>query len=166
MLKYELKKVFSRTANRIALFLLLALICFTWYFALGVSWIDEKGDSHSGPAAAAQLRTAQKEWAGYLDEETLRRVIAENLRIESMPEAQSDNLRDSEITYGRKQGIMEIRELLNCAFAEELRSYDYYRVDALTPEDAVNFYENRVRLLEEWLAGRRRTSFQSRKKHF
>ena len=67
MLKYELKKVFSRTANRIALLLMLALICLTGYFALGVSWIDESGNSHSGPAAVAQLRAAQKEWTGYLD---------------------------------------------------------------------------------------------------
>ncbi len=151
MLKYELKKVFSRNANRVALILLLAVLCFTCYFALGVSWVDENGDSHSGLAAVAQLRAAQKEWTGYLDVETIRQVIAENLRIESMPEAQSENLRDIEITYGRKQGIMEIRELLNRAFADGFRSYDYYRADALTLEDAPKFYENRVHLLEEWL---------------
>lgn len=151
MLKFELKKIFSRTANKIALLLLGAVVCLTWYFALDISWIDENGDSHSGLAAAAQLRAAQKEWAGYLDEETLRRVIAENLRIESLPESHSDDLRDGEIAYGMKQGFMEIRGLLNRAFAEGFRSYDYYRADSLRPEDAADFYESRVRLLAEWL---------------
>lgn len=166
MLKYELKKVFSRTANRIALLLMLALICLTWYFALGVSWIDESGNSHSGPAAVAQLRAAQKEWTGYLDEGTIRRVIAENLRIQSMPEAQSDSVQDSNITYGRGQGIMEIRVLLNCAFADRFRSYDYYRADSLTPEDAPKFYENRVRLLEEWFEEEAGEQFSEAEKAF
>lgn len=166
MLKYELKKVFSRTANRIALLLMLALICLTWYFALGVSWIDESGNSHSGPAAVAQLKAAQKEWTGYLDEETIRQVIAENLRIQSMPEAQSDSVQDSEITYGRGQGIMEIRSLLNCSFADRFRSYDYYRADSLTLEDAPKFYENRVRLLEEWFEEEAGDQFSEAEKAF
>ncbi|MDE5747213.1 MAG: ABC transporter permease [Acetatifactor sp.] len=166
MLKYELKKVFSRTANRIALLLMLALICLTWYFALGVSWIDENGNSHSGPTAVVQLRAAQKEWTGYLDEEIIRQVIAENLRIASMPEAQSDDLRDNNITYGRRQGIMEIRELLNRAFADGFRSYDYYRADTLTPEDAPKFYENRVRLLEEWFEEEAGDQFSETEKAF
>lgn len=143
MLKYELKKIFSRTGNKIALLLLLALICYTCIFALGVSWVDENGESHKGPAAVAQLKAAQKEWAGYLDEEAIRRVIAENLRIQAMPETQSDDLGDRISAYSRKQGIIEIRNLLICSFT--------HLIDDLTPEDASKFYENRTRLLHEWL---------------
>ena len=88
MLKYELKKVFARTSNRMALLLLLAVMVVTCYFAMSVSWVDGNGDTHRGPAAVAQLKTAQKEWAGYLDEEAIRRVIAENQRINSMPEGE------------------------------------------------------------------------------
>lgn len=166
MLKYELKKVFSRTSNKVALLLLLAVMCLTCYFALGVSWVDENGESHKGPAAVAQLKAAQKEWAGYLDEEAIRRVIAENLRIQSMPEAQSDNVRDSNITYGRGQGIMEIRRLLNCSFADRFREYNYYRMDALTPEDAPKFYENRTRLLQGWLDEEAENHFSEAEKAF
>ncbi len=53
MLKYELKKIFSRTGNKVALLLLFALICYTSFFALGVSWVDENGESQRGPAAVA-----------------------------------------------------------------------------------------------------------------
>lgn len=147
MLRYELKKVFSRTSNKVAMLLLAALVFITCYFALGVSWVDENGDSHSGPAAVARLRAAQKEWAGYLDEEAIRRVILENQRIQSMPEAHNDNVRDSNITYGRGQGIQEIRRVLNCSFAEGFRNYDYYRMDSLTPEDASQFYTNLLRFI-------------------
>lgn len=166
MLKYELKKVFARTSNKIALLILLAVMGVTCYFAMGVSWVDENGDTHSGPAAVARLRTAQKEWAGYLDEEALRRAIEENRRIQSMPEAQSDNLRDSEITYSRGQGLLEIRWLLNSSFADGFREYDYYRMDALTPEDAPDFYINRSRLLREWLAKEAKDQFSEEEKVF
>lgn len=59
MLRYELKKVFSRTSNKVAMLLLAALVFITCYFALGVSWVDENGDSHSGPAAVARLRATE-----------------------------------------------------------------------------------------------------------
>lgn len=166
MLKYELKKVFSRTSNRIALLLLLAVMGVTCYFATGVSWVDENGDTHSGPVAVARLRAMQREWAGYLDEEAIRRVIEKNRQIHSMPEAKSENLRDSEITYGRGQGIMEIRWLLNSSFADGFREYDYYRMDSLTPEDAPDFYANRIRLLQEWLAEEAKDQFSEAEKEF
>ena len=166
MLRYELKKVFSRTSNKVAMLLLAALVFITCYFALGVSWVDENGDSHSGPAAVARLRAAQKEWAGYLDEEAIQRVILENQRIQSMPEAHNDNVRDSNITYGRGQGIQEIRRVLNCSFAEGFRNYDYHRMDSLTPEDASQFYTNRCRLLQEWLEEEAKDKFSEREKAF
>lgn len=166
MLKYELKKVFARTSNRMALLLLLAVMVVTCYFAMSVSWVDENGDTHRGPRAVAQLKAAQKEWAGYLDEEAIRRVIAENQRIKSMPEAQSNNLRDSEITYSRGQGFLEIRWLLNYSFAGGFRESDYYRTDSLTPEDAPDFYTNRIRLLQEWLAEEAKDQFSEAEKAF
>ena len=166
MLKYELKKVFSRTSNRIALLLLLAVMGVTCYFATGVSWVDENGDTHSGPVAVARLRAMQREWAGYLDEEAIRRVIEKNRQIHSMPEAKSENLRDSEITYGRGQGIMEIRWLLNSSFADGFREYNHYRMDSLTPEDAPDFYANRTRLLQEWLAEEAKDQFSEAEKKF
>ncbi len=166
MLKFELKKVFARTSNKIALLILLGVMGVTCYFAMGVSWVDENGETHRGPAAVAQLRAMQKEWAGYLDEEAIRRVIEENQRIQSMPEAQSDNLRDSEISYSRGQGLLEIRNLLNSSFASGFREHDYYRMDSLTPEDAPDFYTNRVRLLREWLAEEAKDQFSEEEKAF
>lgn len=152
MLKYEIKKVFTRTGGRIALLVLLFLTGITCYFATGISYTNENGDTERGYGAAMKLRRMQKEWAGDLDEEKIRKVIAENIRICSTPEARSDNVQKRNIAYGWGQGIMGIRELLNRAYATGFREYDYYRADSLSEEDAGNFYGNRVKLLKDWLA--------------
>lgn len=151
MLQYEIKKVFSGRGGKIALLLLLILTGVTCYFATGVYYTDENGVEERGRGAVLKLRETQKEWSGDLDEEKIRRVIAENIRIRSTPEASSDNIKESNIAYGWGQGIMEIRNLLNCAFAERFREYDYYRADSLSEEDAADFYGNRVKLLTDWL---------------
>ena len=91
MIKYELKKVFLRTGSRIALLVLLIVTGITCFFAANISYVNENGESTSGPAAVAALKNAQKEWSGPLTEETLRKVIAENRKIRTSPEARSDN---------------------------------------------------------------------------
>ena len=149
---YEIRKVLSGTRSRLAFLLLAMVLGITLYFALSVEYVNEAGESERGPAAVASLRAAQKAWSGYLEEETIRQVIAENRRINETPEGRSEQIKESNIAYGWKQGIAEIRRLLNCSYAEAFRTYDYYRADSLTEEAAGAFYENRTRLLQEWLA--------------
>lgn len=166
MMKYEVKKVFAKTSSKIAVMLLLIVISFTCYFALDVSYVDENGDSQNGLSAVLALRSAQKEWAGYLDEEKIQKVIAENQRIRQSPEALSQNTTENNIAYSWGQGIMEIRNLLNCAYAKAFREYDYYRADSLSQEDARNFYDNRTKLLKEWLANEAQYQYSSREKEY
>lgn len=166
MIKYEIKKVFLRKSSKIALFVLLFVIGITCFFAADVSFVDENGDTMEGPKAAAALKAAQKEWKGCLDEDAIRRVIAENRRILETPEALSENLKENEIAYGWKQGIMEIRNLLNVSYAAAFRDYDYYRADSLTEDEAVHFYENRPRLLREWLEEEAKDQFSEREKEY
>lgn len=166
MLKYELKKIFARTGSKVAVLILLAALGITCYFAVDVSYVNEAGVTEHGLEAAAKLRQAQKEWAGVLDEEKLRRVIEENRRINETPEAQSKDYRQNNIAFGRKQGISDIRSLLNNSYAEEFRSYDYYRADRLQPEEAASFYTNRTTLLEKWLRGEAKEQFSEPEKEY
>ena len=94
MFKYEIKKAFSRTGGRIALLVLLLLTGITCYFSTGISYTNEAGDTENGYRAVRKLREAQKEWAGVLDEEKIRRVIAENIRIRTSPKALSESIRE------------------------------------------------------------------------
>lgn len=151
MFLYEIKKVFSGTKNRMALMLLALVIGLTCYFAMDVTYVNEKGEPEAGIRAVRQLRAAQKEWSGWLDEERIRQVIAENRRISETPEGRSTDYRINNIAYGWKQGIDEIRNLLNYSYARGFREYDYYLSDSLSESRAGEFYENRTRLLEEWL---------------
>ncbi len=161
MMYYELKKVFSRTGSQIALFLLLA--CF---FAMDVSYVNKNGDTEHGFAAVSKLKEDRKQWSGALDEEKIRRVILENRRIRESPEAQADNIKKNDIAYSRGQGFQEIRELLNCSYADAFRDYDYFRADSLTEEDAPDFYTNRTRLLKEWLDGDAKDQFSDAEKEY
>lgn len=166
MMKYEVKKVFAKRGGKIALVLLLIIMGITCFFALDVSYVDGEGNSRYGLRAVSKLREAKKEWAGCLDEEKIRAVIAENLRVCNTPQALSRNVTGNNIAYGWKQGIMDIRDLLNYSYAAGFREYDYYRADSLTEDDAACFYENRTRLLKEWLEGEAEDQFSEEEKAY
>lgn len=166
MMKYEVKKVFAKTSSKIAVMLLLVVISITCFSALDVSYVDENGNSQNGLTAVSALKAAQKEWAGYLDEGKIQKVIAENQRIRKSPEALSQNIIENNIAYSWGQGIKEIRSLLNCAYAEGFREYDYYRADSLSQDDAKDFYSNRTKLLKEWLENDAQDQFSSREKEY
>lgn len=166
MFRYELKKVFSKPSSKIALVLLAAMLCITCWFAADVSYVNESGETEHGFAAVRQLREEQKAWAGILDEAKLRQVIAENQRINETPQAQSKDARESDIAYSWRQGISEIRDLINYAYAEEFRTYDYYRADTVTEDDAADFYTNRIMLLKAWLADEAEEQFSQPEKEY
>lgn len=152
MVKYEIKKVFSQTGGKIALFLLMGLLALSCYFAFDISYVNRDGSSIHGPVAAQRLREEKHEWAGVVDAELLRRVLEENRRILAMPEAQIESLVENNITYSRRQGFSDLRDLLNHLYADGFRSYNYYLADGLVPEQVTeDFYENRARQLREWL---------------
>lgn len=166
MLWFEMKKVFLKRGNRMALVLLALLLGITCWFAVNVEYVNEKGEKEGGIAAVRKLREAQKEWSGILDEEKIRKVIQENQRIVSSPEYASDNIQEREVAYSWGQGIAEIRRLLNESYAEDFRSYDYYRADGLTGEEAPQFYENRVRLLRDWLSDEAKDRYSEKEKQY
>ena len=166
MVRFEIKKVLSRTGGKIALLLLLALVLLECSFAFDGTYVNSEGVSTHGIAAVRPLRAEQKKWEGLLDEQRIAQVIGELNRIESLPEAKSEDLIDEEITYSRKQGVSAIRLLLNCSYATGFRDYDYYLADSLTPEQAKDFYPNRIRLLKAWLAGEAKDQFSDEEKQF
>lgn len=166
MVRYEIKKVFAGTKSKVVFLLLALILGVTCWFAADVSYTNEAGEKETGPRAVAKLRAAQQEWSGYLDEEKIRQVIAENRRINATPEAKSTNVRESNIAYGWGQGIMEIRNLLNFSYAKEYREYDYYLADSLAESQAGEFYANRPKLLREWLEGDMKDQFSEEEKEY
>ena len=151
MLLYELKKVLVRPVNRVALLILLAVMLIVAAIAVsGVSYTESDGSSVSGAEAAAKLRQAKEQWSGYVTEDVLKKVIEENDAVNQSPEARSDDVTDNNIAYSRKQGFSDLRELINLAFSG-FQSYDYYRADTVSADEAGSIYERRISSLKEWL---------------
>ena len=166
MVKFEIKKVFLRRGNQMAVALLALLLCVVCFFAGNISYVNESGETETGFQAVKKLREEQKEWAGLLDEVKIRKVIEENNKISQTPEAQSEDFQENDKAFHKKQGFQEIRNLLNYAYAEGFRDYNYFRADSLKPEDASKFYENRIVLLKEWLSGEGKALFSETEKEY
>ena len=152
MLRYELRKIFGRTGGKIALLVLaigLAVICYS--AMLQVDYTDENGDSHTGPAAARELRALKNEWAGPIDETALLRAAEENQRIISSEDYNSTDIQRQNAAYHDTQGYATIRSLIAQTYGG-FNEYDYYRLDTLTPDEAGELYDLRVQNLKEWLA--------------
>lgn len=117
MIRFEIKKIFSKTANKIGLIVLLAAIAVTCYFAISsMDYVDEEGDTHTGIAAARYLRDTKAEWEGLITEDVLREVIRQNRLInETYPDSPTD-IKTSNIGYSKKQGFSDIRDLINSGF--------------------------------------------------
>lgn len=166
MIRYELKKIFSRNSGRMALGLLLGFLVLVSYLAIHeVRYINEKGDTEYGIAAVRKLKELKKEWAGPLDEEKLKAVLAENARINATPEWKSGDLQENETAYGWKQGFLDISRLMiydYCGFND----YNYEIVNTLKPDEMAEFYPNRIANLEEWLAGEGKDELNEKEKAF
>ena len=166
MVKFEIKKVFLRRGNQIAVALLAVLLCVVCFFAGNISYVNESGETETGFQAVKKLREEQKKWSGPLDEAKIRKVIEENNKISQTPEAKSEDFQENDKAFHKKQGFQEIRNLLNYAYAEGFRDYNYFRADSLKPEDASKFYENRIVLLKEWLLGEGKGLFSETEKEY
>lgn len=157
MVRYELKKIFGSVGSKVALLLYAGVVVLSCWLAasgalnLEVAWVNEQGESEYGYQAARKLRDARKEWEGWLDEEKLNRVAQENQRINATPQGQSDNIQQSNIAYGWKQGFAPIRGLISDSYAKGFREYDYYTADRISAIDENTFYANRIKLLKQWL---------------
>lgn len=158
MTAYELRKLFSRHLGKGALMVLAAVLALTTFFACSVRWTDQAGQNHTGPAAARQLRQQQKAWAGVLDETMLRQAIQANWDVSHSADAQSSDITRQNMAYHQSQAFGVIRDLLNQAYSSDFQSYDYYTADTVTPDQALDFYANRLKLLQQWM-GEEETTF-------
>lgn len=151
MIRYEIKKIFSKSLSKVSLVVLLFSLLISCYFAItNVSFLDEQGKSHTGIEAVRRLREKKQKWEGVLDESALQVVMDEYKKIsEEYPIRPGDDsanlLHDSKV-----QGFSEIKDMINMGFCE-FRDFNYYRIDSLSKEEVGRIYENRGKSLKKWL---------------
>lgn len=148
---FELKKVYSKSVNKIVLIILAISLCVVSYLTIGyVGYVDENGEKSTGIAAASALREAKNKWAGYITDDVLRKVLEENALIINSEEYLSTDVIENNKAYSKQQGFSDIREMINRAFGG-FQDYNYYRADSVTQEEISSFYSKRTDNLIAWL---------------
>ena len=106
MLRFEIKKVFSKTKNRITIIVLLVILIATSILTINrVEYVDESGNHLTGISAAKNLREAKNEWSGYLTEDVFQNVLEENRSINN--EASSDSIEEENRDLQRNRGFQQ-----------------------------------------------------------
>lgn len=163
MLRFEIKKVFSKTKNRITIMVLLVILIATSILTINrVEYVDESGNHSTGISAAKNLRQAKNEWAGYLTEDVFQNVLEENRSINN--EASSDSIEEENKRFAKKQGISTIRDVINYAYSE-YRDYNDFAIDNISDDEARTVYERRISTLKEYLDSGEET-FTEKEKSF
>lgn len=149
MLRFEIKKVFSKTKNRITIIVLLVILIATSILTINrVEYVDESGNHSTGISAAKNLRQAKNEWSGYLTEDVFQNVLEKNRNINN--EASSDSIEEENRKFAKKQGISTIRDVINYAFSK-YRDYNDFAIDNISDDEACTVYERRISALKEYL---------------
>lgn len=165
MLKFEVRKVFFKSKNRMAVIVLFVILIITSILTINkVEYVDEDGNHSVGISAARNLREAKNEWAGYLTEDTFRNVLEENRAINNSKEALSDDIEEQDKAYAKKQGISSIIDVINNAFSD-YRDYNYFASDNVSDDEVGSIYERRSSTLKEWLDSGEET-FTEEEKNF
>ncbi len=166
MIFYEIKKTFFKNSSKGALIFLAAVTFFMIHMAVSSIWyVDDQGISHYGIDAARDLAAVKSQWEGPLTTEKLAQVIETNNKENASPQAQSSDIDQQNISFGRKQGYSDILLLLSKAFSS-FDQFDYYKVNELTAEDSGNFYTRRVESVCQWLDGGAGEQYTQKEKEY
>lgn len=165
MLKYEWKKIFSKTKNKIAILLMMMVWIITSLLTINkVEYVNENGRQTTGITAAAKLRGEKNKWAGFLTDDVLKKVIEKNDRINHSKQAMSKEIEEQNKAYAKKQGISGICDVISSAFSP-YRDYDYFAVDSVSKEEVTTIYDRRISELKQWLDSGKE-SYTSKEKEF
>ena len=133
MLKFEIKKVFSKPKNKIAVILLFVVLVVTSILTINrVEYVDENGNHSVGITASRNLREAKNKWAG------------------NMTETLSDDIVEQDKAYEKYHGIAGIVDVINSAFSE-FRDYNPYAANSVSADEVGTIYERRISTLKNWM---------------
>lgn len=144
MLRFEIKKILSKSINKIVLIALIAVTLAAGLLAIrDVKYINENGETVSGFTAGQKLKELKNQYKGDLNEEVLQEVIEQN---RSMKESSANE----DVALQKSQGFSDIKQMITLAFCN-FDEYDYYMADKVSTEDVKDFYQRRITGLEEYL---------------
>lgn len=151
MLLCEIKKILLKPMNKAALIILAVIVVIGSFLTIrDVTYVDEDGSTTYGITAAHNLKKEKNQWAGYVTEEVLSKVIEENAAINSSVEAQSNDVQENNKAYSKTQGFSDIKEMISLAFSD-FENYDYFKAGSVSVEEVGTLYDQRITGLKDWL---------------
>ena len=149
MLKLELKRIFSKKINVLAIGVALILsVIFSGFAVTSNRYVDENGNVSTGVWAVRKLTDNRRAWRGALTAEKLANVIAQNKQVM----AQSQDEIDAD--YGKMlQPIDDIKSFMVSVLTPD-SEYDDSVLNQMSDENIQNFYgiyqENMKKMSEEY----------------
>ena len=162
-----MKKVFSRPSSWIAILLLFVLLGNVCYLAAkhDLFYVNQQGEMEYGYQAIQKLKESKKEWTGELTTKQIQKAVKENRKNNQGKEAQSNDVEIQNTAYHKIQGMEDIRSMINDSFGD-FQEFDYYTADSVTPDQAGNFYTNRISHLKNWLDTKASGQFTKQEKEY
>lgn len=153
LIKYELKKLFTKRMNIIALIVTLGLLLM--FFRVEYKFTDSNGVNHEGKEAVALRKEVTKEISGELTNERIADEIAKLQEVSNNPDnTYIDEYGDKEFTNEVYKNYLERRLNLlvniNRVYAGYNTNY-IHEISKINLDKTHNFYKTRLETLENQL---------------
>ena len=135
MLKLELKRIFSKKINVVAIGLVFVLaIIFSGFAITSNRYVDENGNVDTGIMATRKLADNKSPWKGSSTEEKLEKAIAQ------YQESMTQSIEEQDATYGTSmQPTDDIRNFMVSVLTPDV-DYDESILNQLSNQDIKDFY--------------------------
>ncbi len=135
MLKLELKRIFSKKMNILAIGLAMVLaVIFSGFAVTSNRYADETGSISTGIMAARKLMDNKKEWAGSLTEDVLKKAVIQNKN------AMSQSVEEQDANYCKTlQPIEDVSDFMISVMTPD-SEYDPNILNQLNDENIYDFY--------------------------
>lgn len=158
IIRFEFLKVFKKKSFLCAVVLMMAMLIIVPCLTISENnWINEDGTEITGMEAIRAKRDSLEESSCDLTTEKLQSVITNYQSAYADPASfiKEDGTVDSWINnaaYAKYiQPDSDIKFLIDMAFTPEGEAYDYYAIGSMDVKEVENFYENRMKKVDEYL---------------
>ncbi len=158
IIRFEFMKVFKKKSFLCAASLMMVMLIIVPCLTISENnWINEDGTEITGMSAILAKRNSMENSSCDLTTEKLQSVITNYQSAYADPASfiKEDGTVGSWINnaaYAKYiQSNSDIIFLIDMAFTPEGENYDYYAIGSLNLKDAENFYENRMKKVDEYL---------------
>ena len=145
MVKYELKRIFTKRLNRLLLVVAVIIGAVMSVFAVTSEWYaDSEGINHETPDAIRRLTQDKNQWKGELTGDLIAQIVADRQEIaRDYPDEAPD------IVYGERiQAYSDITQMVDTILGGD-EGYSPGALQGITTDQAKEIYSIREQYIEQ-----------------